>query len=54
MTRAAFEERLFGVLKWVTIVFLVIFTGFPLIYMIGLSFKPIAELVQARRARALR
>lgn len=44
MTRAVFEERLFAVLKWVSIVFFVIITAFPLLYMIGISFKPIAEL----------
>jgi len=46
MTRAVFEERLFGVLKWISIAFFVIITAFPLLYMVGLSFKPISELIQ--------
>ena len=46
MTRAVFEERFFGVLKWVSVVFFVIITAFPLIYMVGLSFRPIEQLLQ--------
>ena len=46
MTRAVFEERLFGVLKWASVAFFVVITAFPLVYMIGLSFKPISELLQ--------
>jgi multiple sugar transport system permease protein len=46
MTRAVFEERFFGVLKWLSIAFFVAITAFPLIYMIGLSFKPISKLIQ--------
>ena len=38
------EEKVFGVIKWVSIVFFVIIAVFPLIYMIGLSFKPISEV----------
>jgi len=45
MTRAVFEERLFGVLKWVSVVFFVIICLFPLVYMVALSFKPIQELL---------
>jgi multiple sugar transport system permease protein len=45
MTRAQFEKKLFGVLKWMSIVFFVVISLFPLIYMLALSFKPIAELL---------
>ncbi len=40
------EERVFGVIKWFSIVFFMIITIFPLVYMIGLSFKPISELLR--------
>ncbi len=46
ITRAEFEERLFGTLKWVSIVFFVVITAFPLFYMISLSFMPIQQLLQ--------
>ncbi len=46
MTRDQFENRLFGFLKWASVAFFVIITTFPLIYMIGLSFKPISELLR--------
>jgi multiple sugar transport system permease protein len=46
MSRAEFEERFFGVIKWISIVFFVVITVFPLLYMIGMSFKPIAELLR--------
>ncbi len=46
MTRARFEEQFFGFLKWASIVFFVVITAFPLVYMTGLSFKPISELIQ--------
>ena len=46
MTRDEFENRFFGILKWVSIVFFLVITAFPLIYMIGLSFKPISELLR--------
>ena len=46
MTRDTFEERLFGILKWLSIAFFLTITAFPLVYMIGLSFKPIGELLQ--------
>jgi multiple sugar transport system permease protein len=45
MTRAQFENKLFGVLKWISVVFFVVISLFPLIYMLALSFKPIAELL---------
>jgi len=45
MSRAVFEERLFGVLKWLSIVFFIVITLFPLIYMFGLSFRSIQELL---------
>lgn len=44
-TRAQVEERVFGVLKWVSVVFFVIICLFPLVYMVALSFKPIQELL---------
>jgi multiple sugar transport system permease protein len=44
MTRGEIEERFFGVVKWISIAFFLVITVFPLIYMIGLSFKPISEL----------
>ncbi len=46
MTRADFEERLFGVLKWASVAFFVVISVFPLIYMVGLSFKPLEKLLQ--------
>ncbi|HHC08957.1 MAG TPA: carbohydrate ABC transporter permease [Actinobacteria bacterium] len=46
MTRAVFEERLFGVLKAISIVLLVAMSLFPLVYMVGLSFKPIQDLLR--------
>ncbi len=46
-TRAIVEERVFGFLKWASVVFFVLITAFPLIYMVSLSFKPIAELLRA-------
>ena len=45
MSRAIFEERLFGFLKWASVAFFIVITAFPLIYMVGLSFKPIGELL---------
>ncbi len=45
MTRAVFEERFFGVLKWISIVFFAVFAFFPLVYMVALSFKPIQDLL---------
>lgn len=46
MTRDQLENRVFGFLKWASVVFFVVITAFPLIYMIGLSFKPISELLR--------
>lgn len=45
MTRTVFEERLFGVLKWISIVFFTVIAFFPLVYMAALSFKPIQDLL---------
>jgi multiple sugar transport system permease protein len=45
-TRDETETRILRVLKWVSIVFFVFITAFPLVYMIGLSFKPISELLR--------
>ncbi len=44
LTRHELEIRVFGVIKWVSIGFFMVITVFPLLYMIGLSFKPISEL----------
>lgn len=44
MSRGEIEERFFGVLKWISVAFFLVITVFPLLYMIGLSFKPISEL----------
>ncbi|OWA07086.1 transporter [Streptomyces sp. CS227] len=45
MTRTQFEERLFGVLRWVVIAFLVLITVVPFYYMLLLSVKPIDALL---------
>jgi len=45
MTRAQFEERFFGTLKWISIVFFTVIALFPLLYMLALSFKPIQDLL---------
>lgn len=45
MTRAVFEERLFGVLKWLSVIFFAVIALFPLLYMLALSFKPIQDLL---------
>ena len=44
-SRAVVEERVFGVLKWVSVAFFVVISLFPLVYMVALSFKPIQELL---------
>lgn len=44
MNRYAFETRLFAVLRWVAIVFLVLITVFPFWYMLMLSFTSIQDL----------
>ena len=46
MTRNEFEERFFGVVKWLSIAFFMAITAFPLFYMISLSFQPIEVLLQ--------
>ena len=46
MTRAEFEEKFFGFLKWASVAFFLIITAFPLFYMISLSFKPLSALLQ--------
>ena len=38
------EEKVWGVLKWASIIFFLVVTVFPLLYMIGLSFKDVSEL----------
>jgi len=45
LTRAVFEERLFGVLKWFSVAFFAVIALFPLLYMLALSFKPIQDLL---------
>jgi multiple sugar transport system permease protein len=45
VTRAQFENKLFGVLKWLSIVFFAAIALFPLLYMVALSFKPIQDLL---------
>jgi multiple sugar transport system permease protein len=45
LTRAVFEERLFGVLKWLSVIFFAVIALFPLLYMRALSFKPIQDLL---------
>ncbi|GHB45750.1 transporter [Streptomyces viridiviolaceus] len=45
MTRAQFEERFFGVLRWVVIAFLAVITLLPFYYMVLLSLKPIDALL---------
>lgn len=45
LTRAQFEERLFGVLRWIVIAFLAAITIVPFYYMLMLSVKPIDALL---------
>ncbi|MFC5201894.1 carbohydrate ABC transporter permease [Streptomyces kaempferi] len=45
MSRAQFEERLFGVLRWIVIAFLAVITVMPFYYMLLLSLKPIDALL---------
>ncbi|WP_067964360.1 carbohydrate ABC transporter permease [Nocardiopsis trehalosi] len=45
MTRAGFEKRVFGALRWVVIAFLAVITLFPFYYMAVLSVKPIDQLL---------
>ncbi|RZQ64002.1 carbohydrate ABC transporter permease [Amycolatopsis suaedae] len=46
MDRDRFENRLFGVLRWVVIVVLALATLFPFYYMVLLSIRPIESLLQ--------
>lgn len=45
MTRTQFEDRLFAVLRWITIAFLAVITIAPFYYMLLLSVKPIDALL---------
>ncbi|MDT3398319.1 carbohydrate ABC transporter permease [Streptomyces sp. B1866] len=45
MSRARFEERLFGVLRWVVIAVLALITLVPFFYMLLLSVKPVDALL---------
>jgi multiple sugar transport system permease protein len=46
MTREQFERRLFTVLRWVGLVFFTFMSGFPLVWMIVLSFRPLDQIIQ--------
>jgi multiple sugar transport system permease protein len=45
MSRAAFQEKFFGIMRWVVIACLVVATLFPFYYMLLLSVKPIDNLL---------
>jgi multiple sugar transport system permease protein len=45
VTRNAFQERFFGIMRWVVIAVLVVATLFPFYYMLLLSVKPIDNLL---------
>lgn len=45
LSRAQFEERFFGILRWVVIAFLAAITIVPFYYMLMLSVKPIDALL---------
>ncbi|MFD5800027.1 carbohydrate ABC transporter permease [Streptomyces sp. NPDC048171] len=45
LSRAQFEERFFGVLRWFVIAFLAVITLLPFYYMVLLSLKPIDALL---------
>ncbi|MEV7816905.1 carbohydrate ABC transporter permease [Streptomyces flaveolus] len=45
MSRAQFEERFFGVARWMVIAFLAVITVVPFYYMLLLSLKPIDALL---------
>ncbi len=45
MTRAAFQDKFFGIMRWVVIAGLVVVTLFPFYYMLLLSVKPIDNLL---------
>ncbi len=46
ITREQFETRLFAVLKWVGVAFFFLISFFPLFWMVVLSFRPLAEVLQ--------
>jgi len=46
MDRATAETKVFGVLRWVVIVVLIVVTLFPFYYMLLLSLRPIDEVLQ--------
>ncbi|MGW4575488.1 carbohydrate ABC transporter permease [Streptomyces tendae] len=45
LTRVRFEERFFGVARWIVIAFLAVITLLPFYYMVLLSLKPIDALL---------
>ncbi|WP_028804793.1 carbohydrate ABC transporter permease [Streptomyces sp. 142MFCol3.1] len=45
LTRAQFEDHVFGVLRWIVIAFLAVITIVPFYYMVLLSLKPIDALL---------
>ncbi|WP_433006711.1 carbohydrate ABC transporter permease [Kribbella sp. CA-294648] len=45
MSRAAFQDKFFGIMRWVVIAGLVVATLFPFYYMLLLSVKPIDNLL---------
>ena len=45
MTEAAFQDKFFGIMRWVVIAGLVVVTIFPFYYMLLLSVKPIDNLL---------
>jgi multiple sugar transport system permease protein len=45
MSRIVVQKRVFGTLRWVVIVLLVVATVFPFYYMVELSFVPIEQLL---------
>ena len=45
-TRDTVERRVFGVLRWVVIVLLLLVTIFPFYYTVLLSIRPLDEVVQ--------
>jgi multiple sugar transport system permease protein len=45
VTRAAFQDKFFGIMRWVVIAGLVVATLFPFYYMLLLSVKPIDNLL---------
>jgi multiple sugar transport system permease protein len=45
VSRAAFQEKFFGIMRWVVIAVLVVATLFPFYYMLLLSVKPIDNLL---------